>query len=120
MRDGRQGKSSRAFCSSRGDQERSSVCLAGAPHQDGKDEEIRLSKASRSLSFLMALRVVEGPYGRWWACTWCELGAVIPIPRSKGVGVAMDHRGSDPRVALQPALRGSGGPSQRLLGSLMA
>lgn len=55
MRDGRQGKSSRAFCSSRGDQERSSVCLAGAPHQDGKDKEIRLSTASRSLSCLMAL-----------------------------------------------------------------
>lgn len=87
----------------------------GRTRRSGSLQPLDLSPAS----WHSWARVVEGPYRCWWACTWCELGAVIPIPRSKGVGVAMDHRGSDPRVAFQPALGGSGGPSQRLLGSLM-
>jgi len=50
-------------------------------------------------------RVVEGPYGRWWARTLYERGIMFPILRSRAAGVATDHCGSDPYVAFQPACR---------------
>lgn len=51
------------------------------------------------------VRVVQGPYRLWWVCTLFELGTMFPMPRSRGIGMAMDCWGSDPHITFHSALR---------------